>query len=51
MTSITLNIPNHNNPISAKERELADIDHALGQLRQMKEGKLKGIDAEELLNG
>jgi len=37
-------------PVSAKERTLADIDHALGQLQQMKEGKLKGIKAEELLN-
>ena len=36
--------------VSAKERTLADIDYALGQLQQMKEGKLKGIKAEELLN-
>ncbi len=73
MTSITINIPNHEvrffkkmvsrmgweyhdsdivrTTVSAKERTLADIDHALGQLQQMKEGKLKGIKAEELLNG
>lgn len=73
MTSITINIPNHEvrffkkmvsrmgweyhdsdivrTPVSAKERTLADIDHVLGQLQQMKEGKLKGIKAEELLNG
>lgn len=72
MTSITINIPNHEvrffkkmisrmgweyhdsdivrTPVSAKERTLADIDYALGQLQQMKEGKLKGIKAEELLN-
>ena len=37
-------------PVSAKERTLAEIDHALGQLQQIKEGKLKSISAEELLN-
>lgn len=35
---------------TAKERTLAKIDHAFGQLSQMKEGKLEGIKAEELLN-
>ena len=29
---------------------LAKVDHALAQLRQMKEGQLQGINAEELLN-
>ena len=70
MTSITINIPNHEvrffkkmvsrmgweyhdtdvvrTPVSAKERTLAEIDHALGQLQQIKEGKLKSISAEEL---
>jgi hypothetical protein len=33
-----------------KEKVLANIDNAFGQLRQMKEGEIKGIDAEELLN-
>ncbi len=35
---------------TAKEQTLAKIDHAFGQLQQMKEGKLKGIKAEELLD-
>lgn len=35
---------------TAKEQALAKVDHALGQLRQMKDGKLEGINAEELLN-
>ena len=33
---------------TAKEQTLAKVDHALGQLRQMKDGRLQGIDAEEL---
>ncbi len=33
-----------------KEQVLAKIDHALGQLRQMKDGELEGINAEELVN-
>lgn len=33
-----------------KEQAIAKIDHALGQLRQMKDGQLQGINAEELLN-
>ena len=33
-----------------KEQVLANIDHAFGQLRQMKDGDIKGINAEELLN-
>ena len=33
-----------------KEQALAKVDHAFGQLRQMKDGKLEGINAEELLN-
>ncbi len=33
-----------------KEKTLAKVDHALAQLRQMKEGQLQGINAEELLN-
>lgn len=33
-----------------KELTLAKIDHAFGQLRQMKEGQLEGFNAEELLN-
>ena len=35
---------------AVKEQTLAKIDHAFGQLQQMKEGKLEGIKAEELLN-
>ena len=35
---------------TAKEQALAKVDHALGQLRQMQDGKLEGINAEELLN-
>lgn len=33
-----------------KEETLAKIDHAFGQLRQIKDGELKGIAAEDLLN-
>jgi hypothetical protein len=33
-----------------KEQALANIDHAFGQLRQMKDGELDGVNAEELLN-
>ena len=33
-----------------KEQALAKVDHAFGQLRQMKDGKLQGINAEDLLN-
>ena len=33
-----------------KEQALAKVDHAFGQLRQMKEGELQGINAEDLLN-
>ena len=33
---------------TAKEQALAKIDHAFGQLRQMKDGRLQGINAEEL---
>ncbi len=32
-----------------KEQTLAKIDHALGQLREMKDGQLEGINAEDLL--
>ena len=32
-----------------KEQAIAKIDHALGQLQMMKEGKLEGINAEDLL--
>ena len=35
---------------AAKEQKLAKIDHAFGQLRQMKDGVLQGINAEDLLN-
>jgi len=37
-------------PAYGKEKTLEKIDHAFKQFRQMQEGKLKGIDAEELLN-
>ena len=37
-------------PATAKEQAFAKVDHALGQLRQMKDGELQGINAEELLN-
>ena len=37
-------------PLTAKEETLAKIDHAFGQLRQMKDGKLKGVNAEELID-
>ena len=66
MTAITINIPNHevnffkkmiakmgwtySTSATAKEQTLAKVDHALGQLRQMKDGRLQGINAEELLN-
>lgn len=72
MTSITINIPNHEvgffkkmiskmgwtyneaNVVrtapTSKELTLAKIDHAFGQLHQMKEGQIEGIDAEELFN-
>ena len=33
-----------------KEQALAKVDHAFGQLRQMKDGQLQGITAEDLLN-
>jgi len=33
-----------------KEKALAKIDHAFGQVRQMKDGELQGINAEELLD-
>ena len=33
-----------------KELALAKVDHAFGQLRQMKDGQLQGINAEDLLN-
>ena len=33
-----------------KEQALAKVDHAFGQLRQMKDGELQGINAEDLLN-
>ena len=35
---------------TTKEKTLAKIDHAFGQLRQMQEGTLEGIAAEDLLN-
>lgn len=34
----------------AKQQKLDKIDHSLGQLRLMQEGKLKGVKAEDLLN-
>ncbi len=37
-------------PATAKEKALAKVDHAFGQLRQMKDGELQGINAEDLLN-
>ena len=40
---ITINIHVH-------EQALAKVDHAFGQLRRMKDGELKGINAEDLLN-
>ena len=33
-----------------KEKALAKVDHAFGQLRQMKDGQLNGVNAEDLLN-
>lgn len=33
-----------------KEKTLAKVDHAFGQLRQMKDDQLEGINAEDLLN-
>ena len=72
MTSITINIPNHEvsffkkmiakmgwtyseadvvrSAATPKEQALAKVDHAFGQLRQMKDGQLQGINAEDLLN-
>ena len=35
---------------TAKEKALAKVDHAFGQLRQMKDGELQGVNAEDLLN-
>lgn len=35
---------------SREEHSLAKIDHALGQLRLMKDGQLQGINADDLLN-
>ena len=35
---------------TAKEQTLAKVDHAFGQLRQMKDGELKCINAEDLLH-
>jgi hypothetical protein len=35
---------------TAKEKTLAKVDHAFGQLRQIKEGKLEGVVAEDLLD-
>ena len=32
-----------------KEKALVKVDHAFGQLRQMKEGKLQGVNADDLL--
>ena len=71
MTSITINIPNHEvsffkkmmskmgwsyneadvvrSTATPKEQALAKVDHAFGQLRQIKDGQLEGINAEELL--
>ena len=36
--------------VTPKERTLAKIDHALGQLRQMRDGQLEGMGTEALLN-
>jgi len=33
-----------------KEKALAKVDHAFGQLRQMKDDQLQGVNAEDLLN-
>ena len=35
---------------AAKEQTLAKVDHAFGQLRQMKDGQLQGVNAEALLD-
>ena len=35
---------------TAKEKTLAKVDHSFGQLRQIKEGKLEGVVAEDLLD-
>ena len=35
---------------TSKEKALAKVDHAFGQLRQMKDGQLNGVNAEDLLN-
>ena len=32
-----------------KEEALSKVDHAFSQLRQMKDGKLQGVNAEDLL--
>ena len=37
-------------PATDKEKTLAKVDRAFEQLRKMKEGKLEGIKAEDLLN-
>lgn len=37
-------------PATPKEQTLTKIDHAFEQLRQMKDGELEGVNAEELLN-
>ena len=39
-----------NTAATLKEQALAKVDHAFGQLRQMKDGELEGINAEDLLN-
>ena len=36
--------------VTKKEKTLAKVDHAFGQLRQMKDGEIQGVNAEELLN-
>ena len=33
-----------------KEQARAKVDHALGQLSQIKDGEIEGIPAEDLLN-
>ena len=38
MTAITINIPNH------------EVSFFFGQLRQMKDGQLQGVNAEEIIN-
>ena len=34
---------------TAKEQALAKVDHALDQLRQMKDGSLQGINADGII--